>query len=151
MGLNKVCLIGNLGADPEERNTNNGNKVVNFTTATNETWKDKSTGEKREKVEWHRIVIWNEGIGGIAMRYLHKGSKIYLEGQLQTRSWEKDGVKRYTTEVVLQNFNGTIEMLDGKGGGGSDDGDNYDRGGDTDAGGSAPASKQQDLDDEIPF
>jgi single-strand DNA-binding protein len=111
-GLNKVQLIGNLGADPEVRSTNNGDKVVSFRIATSETWKDRQ-GDRQERTEWHNIVIWNENLGGVAEKYLRKGSKIYIEGALQTRKWtDRDGAERYTTEVVLQRFRGEMQMLD---------------------------------------
>jgi single-strand DNA-binding protein len=114
--LNKVTLIGNLGRDPEIRTTQDGTKIANLSIATSEHWKDKSSGERREKSEWHRVVIFNERLTEIAEKYLKKGSKIYLEGALQTRKWsDKDGVEKYTTEVVLQKFRGEIVMLDGKG------------------------------------
>ncbi len=113
--LNKVMLIGNLGKDPEVRSLPNGGKVVNFSIATSESWKDKNTGEKREKTEWHNIVIFGEGLVKVAEAYLKKGSKVYLEGQLQTRKWQdKEGHDRYSTEVVLQGFSAALTMLDGK-------------------------------------
>lgn len=155
--VNKVILIGNLGADPEIRSTNDGRKIANLRIATSESWKDKATGEKREKTEWHRVVIFSEGLARIAEQYLKKGAKVYIEGQLQTRKWQdKDtGADRYSTEVVLQNFNSTLTMLDGRGGGGaglSDDG-----GADFGASGpvtkprAATAGRRNDLDDDIPF
>ena len=121
--VNKVILVGNLGRDPETRQTQDGKPIANFTVATNETWKDRQTGERRERVEWHRVVIFNEHLAEIAQRYLHKGSKVYLEGQLQTRKWtDQSGQERYTTEVVIQRFRGELTMLDtradGGGGGG---------------------------------
>lgn len=157
--INKVILIGNLGRDPEVRFSQDGKKIVNFSIATSESWKDKVSGERREKTEWHRIVIFSEGLAGIAERFLKKGSKVYLEGTLQTRKWTgNDGVEKYTTEVILQGFNSTLTMLDGRGEGGgdfttdspsyssgSDDSDNHS---DNISGGNAPNS---DLDDEIPF
>ena len=113
--VNKVILIGNLGADPEVRNLPSGGKVVNLRLATTESWRDRNTGERKEKTEWHRVVIFNEGIGKVAEQYLKKGAKVYLEGQLQTRKWEdQGGQERYSTEVVLQNFNATLTMLDGR-------------------------------------
>jgi len=111
--LNRATLIGNLGADPEIRSTQDGRKIVNLRIATSETWRDKNTGERKEKTEWHRVVIFNENLAKVAEQYLRKGSKVYLEGQLQTRSWDKDGVKQYATEIVLQGFNGVMTMLDG--------------------------------------
>lgn len=112
--FNRVTLIGHLGADPEIKSLHSGGAVANFSMATSESWKDKQTGERRSKTEWHRIVVYNEGLVKIAEQYLHKGSKVYVEGQLQTRKWEKDGVERYITEIVMSNFNGKIMMLDSK-------------------------------------
>jgi len=113
--LNKVQIIGNLGKDPEVRHTNDGRAIVNLTVATSENWKDKNTGEKKEKTEWHRVVIFNEGLAKVAEAYLKKGSTVYLEGQLQTRKWtDKDGVEKYSTEIVLQNFKGEMVLLGGK-------------------------------------
>lgn len=113
--VNKVILVGNLGKDPEIRATSSGNEIANLTVATAESWKDKNTGEKKEKTEWHRVVVFNANLVNVCKNYLKKGSKIYLEGQLQTRKWtDKDGAEKYSTEVVLQNFGGTIIMLDGK-------------------------------------
>ncbi len=159
--VNKVILVGNLGRDPEVRHSQAGAKIVNFSLATSESWKDKNTGERREKTEWHRVVIFNEHLGNIAEQYLRKGSKVYIEGSLQTRDYEKDGIKRYSTEVVLQNFRGELTMLDTRGGGNGDyapagepayAGGNGGTGGDAGApaggGGGAPGG---DLDDEIPF
>lgn len=144
-GVNKVILVGNVGRDPETRNTQDGSEVVNFTLATSESWKDKQTGEKREKTEWHRIVIWNEHLGKIVQQYVSKGSKLYVEGQLQTRKWTgQDGVEKYTTEVVLNRFRGEITLLGDGGGGGSP-------GRQTDAAPEASEEEQPDLDDEIPF
>jgi single-strand DNA-binding protein len=115
--LNKVQIIGNLGKDPEVRHTNDGRAIVNLTVATSENWKDKNTGEKKEKTEWHRVVIFNEGLAKVAEAYLKKGSTVYLEGQLQTRKWtDKDGVEKYSTEIVLQNFKGEMVLLGGKDG-----------------------------------
>ena len=115
--LNKVQIIGNLGKDPEVRHTNDGRAIVNLTVATSENWKDKNTGEKKEKTEWHRVVIFNEGLAKVAEAYLKKGSTVYLEGQLQTRKWtDKDGVEKYSTEIVLQNFRGEMVLLGGKDG-----------------------------------
>lgn len=160
--LNKVTLIGNLGADPEIRSMNNGGKVCTLSVATTESWKDKSTGEKREKTEWHRVVIFGDGLVRVAESYLKKGSKIYIEGSLQTRKWQdRDGNDKYTTEVVLQGFGGTLIMLDGRsGGGGGGGGYNQDPGygqGGGGGGGSRSASAQEgpsenfDMDDDIPF
>lgn len=113
--LNRATLIGNLGADPEIRSTQDGRKIVNLRIATSETWRDKNTGERKEKTEWHRVVIFNENLAKVAEQYLRKGSKVYLEGQIQTRSWDnQQGQKQYATEIVLQGFNGVLTMLDGK-------------------------------------
>ena len=115
--LNKVQLIGNLGTDPEVRHTQDGKAIVNLTVATSESWKDKATGEKKEKTEWHRVVIFNDGLAKVAEAYLKKGSTVYLEGQLQTRKWtDKNGVEKYSTEIVLQNFRGEMVLLGGKDG-----------------------------------
>ena len=125
--VNKVILVGNLGRDPEIRFAQNGNKIANFSIATSETWRDKSSGERKEKTEWHRIVVFSEGLATITEKYLKKGSKVYIEGALQTRKWTgNDGVEKYTTEIVLQGFNSTLTMLDGRGdgGGGFGGGDN---------------------------
>ncbi|MGJ8616915.1 MAG: single-stranded DNA-binding protein [Sulfitobacter sp.] len=163
--VNKVILIGNLGRDPEVRSFQNGGKVCNLTVATSENWKDKNTGERKERTEWHRVAIFNEGLVRIAEQYLKKGSKVYLEGQLQTRKWQdQSGADRYSTEVVLQGFNGTLTMLDGRdsggsggggGGGGYDSGPQggYDQGGGYDSGPSSSGGggSSRDLDDEIPF
>src|ERR1700742_853910 len=117
--VNKVILVGNLGAEPEVRTLPSGNKVVNLSVATSDQWRDKNTGERKEKTEWHRVVIFSEGLAKVAEQYLHKGSKVYLEGQLQTRKWtDKDNIERYSTEVVLQGFNSALTMLDGRSGGG---------------------------------
>jgi single-strand DNA-binding protein len=162
--VNKVILVGNLGKDPEVRRTQDGRPIVNLSVATSETWRDKNSGERKEKTEWHRVVIFSEGLCRIAEQYLKKGSKVYVEGQLQTRKWtDKDNIERYSTEVVLQNFNSTLTMLDGKGGGGSGAGaDEGGSGGDFSraapserkpamAGAGAGAGKRDDMDDEIPF
>ena len=160
--VNKVILIGNLGRDPESRQTQDGRPIVNFSVATSETWKDRQTGERRERTEWHRVVIFNEHLADIAQRYLRKGSKVYLEGQLQTRKWtDQSGQERYTTEVALQRYRGELTMLDTRGGGGGDDGGAGGGGGGRDYGGGEPAgepaagggggSPSSDLDDDIPF
>ena len=171
--VNKVILIGNLGRDPEVRSFQNGGKVCNLRIATSETWKDRNTGERREKTEWHSVAIFQEGLVRIAEQYLKKGSKVYIEGQLQTRKWQdQSGADKYSTEVVLQGFGGTLTMLDGRDGGGSGGGGgNYGGGGGgydsgpSDQGGygggydSGPSgggndggrSSSRDLDDEIPF
>lgn len=161
MSLNKVMLIGRLGKDPEVRRMNNGNQVVSFSLATSESWRDKQTGERREKTEWHNVVIFNENIGKIAEQYCKKGSQIYLEGSLTTRKWEKDGQDRYSTEIVLQNFNGTLKLLgdkrDGDGGSRGDDrgddrgGGRDDRRSDPKPSSSKPSGGGADIDDDIPF
>jgi len=157
--VNKVILIGNLGADPEIRRTQDGRPIANLRVATSETWRDKTTGERKEKTEWHRVVIFNEGLCKIVEQYLKKGSKVYLEGALQTRKWQdKDGQDRYSTEVVLQGFNSQLTMLDRAGGGsgaGADMGDSFGSPGPTAARKPAMAGagggKRDDMDDEIPF
>jgi single-strand DNA-binding protein len=162
--VNKVILVGNLGKDPEVRRLNSGEPVVNLRIATSESWKDKTTGERKEKTEWHQVVIFNENLARIAEQYLRKGSKVYVEGQLQTRKWQdQSGQERYTTEVVLQRFRGDLTLLDGRGSGASDqpdeEGGQISRGGDS--GRSSPmerrpaaaggGSRFNDLDDDIPF
>ena len=167
--VNKVILIGNLGRDPEVRSFQNGGKVCNLRIATSENWKDKNTGERKEKTEWHSVAIFQEGLVRIAEQYLRKGSKVYIEGQLQTRKWQdQSGQDKYSTEVVLQGFGGTLTMLDGRDGGDSGGavgasgggGSSYDNrqdsgydsgygGGPSQGGGSSAPSR--DLDDEIPF
>lgn len=143
--INKVILIGNLGADPEVRQTQDGRPIVNLRVATSENWKDKSTGERREKTEWHRVVIFSEGLARVAEQYLKKGSKIYIEGQLQTRKWtDQNGQERYSTEVVLQNYNSTLVMLDGRRDGG---GAEFSESGRSSAGG----GQSFELNDDIPF
>jgi single-strand DNA-binding protein len=161
--VNKVILVGNLGADPEIRRTQDGRPIANLRVATSDSWKDKNTGERREKTEWHRVVIFSEGLAKIAEQYLKKGAKVYLEGQLQTRKWtDKENVERYSTEVVLQGFNAVLTMLDrAGGGGGSSVSDDSDDAGFGSQGASAPArkpamaatgaGKRGDMDDEIPF
>jgi single-strand DNA-binding protein len=155
--VNKVILIGNLGKDPEIRRTQDGRPIANLSVATSESWRDKATGERKEKTEWHRVVIFNEGLCKIAEQYLKKGAKVYLEGALQTRKWtDKDGVEKYSTEVVLQGFNSQLTMLDGRGGG-----ERSDMSGGSDFGSSGvsggarkPAMAgggRSDMDDEIPF
>ena len=172
--VNKVILVGNLGADPEIRRTQDGRPIANLRIATSESWRDKSSGEKREKTEWHRVVVFNENLCKVIEQYVKKGAKLYIEGQLQTRKWQdQQGQDRYSTEVVLQGFNGTLTMLDGRSGGGmggsmqeggqSDYG--YDSGGGSGGGGfdpepaprrqpAKPAGKggfDKKIDDEIPF
>ena len=177
--VNKVILIGNLGADPEIRRTQDGRPIANLNIATSENWRDRNSGERKEKTEWHRVVIFNEGLCKVAEQYLKKGAKVYIEGQLQTRKWtDQSGQERYSTEVVLQGFNSTLTMLDGRGegGGASRGGDDFggDYGGDY-GGGSAPSAPRnaprggsrgggasapsnapagnfsRDMDDDIPF
>lgn len=141
--LNRVQLIGNIGNDPEIKATQGGSKVANFSVATSESWKDKNTGEKKERTEWHRVVVWNEGLIGVIEKYVKKGSKIFVEGEMQTRKWEKDGIERYSTEVVLTGFNGRIILLgDGGGRKASDPNDNASRSG---------GGRSNDMDDDIPF
>ena len=162
--VNKVILIGNLGRDPEVRTFQNGGKVCNLRIATSENWKDRNTGERREKTEWHSVAIFQEGLVRIAEQYLKKGSKVYIEGQLQTRKWQdQSGQDRYSTEVVLQGFGGTLTMLDGRDGGGGGGGYGGDSGGYSGGGGgydSGPADGgsqggggggSRDMEDEIPF
>ena len=159
--VNKVILVGNLGKDPEIRRTQDGRPIANLRIATSESWRDKSTGEKREKTEWHSVVIFNENLCKIAEQYLKKGAKVFIEGQLQTRKWQgQDGQDRYSTEVVLQGFNGNLTMLDGRSGGtGMQENGQAEYGGaDSDTpraarGGGAAAKGNFDkqLDDEIPF
>jgi len=154
--VNKVIIVGNLGRDPEVRTFQNGGKVCNLRVATSENWKDRNTGERRERTEWHSVAIFSEPLARIAEQYLRKGSKVYLEGQLETRKWQdQSGQDRYSTEVVLRPYRGELTLLDGRGdnagggGGGYDDrGDSYGGGG---GGGGQPAPASQDLDDEIPF
>jgi single-strand DNA-binding protein len=166
--VNKVILVGNLGADPEIRRLGSGDPVVNMRIATSESWRDKQSGERREKTEWHNVVIFNDQLAKVAEQYLKKGMKVYVEGQLQTRKWEKDGVERYTTEVVLQRFRGELQMLDSRGeregqSVGYSGGQSSGRGGGSDFGSSGPMDDRgggrggsgggfsRDLDDEIPF
>jgi single-strand DNA-binding protein len=165
--LNKVMLIGNLGADPEIRSFNNGGKVANLRIATSEQWKDKATGERKEKTEWHTVAIFSEGLVSVVERYLKKGSKVFVEGKLQTRKWQdQNGQDRYSTEIVIQGLGGTLTMLDGPGGGAGGGGGSYgggrsgggggggwdQGGGSSGGGGGAPAGGgYDDLDDDIPF
>jgi single-strand DNA-binding protein len=147
--VNKVILVGNLGRDPETRRMTSGDPVVNLSLATSESWRDKASGERKEKTEWHRVVIFNKNLAEIAEKYLRKGAKVYVEGQLQTRKWtDKDGAEKYSTEIVLQNFRGELTMLDGRNDGGAGGAG----GGARSGAGEAPASFQRDeMDDEIPF
>ncbi|MDQ8728846.1 single-stranded DNA-binding protein [Bradyrhizobium sp. LHD-71] len=159
--VNKVILVGNLGADPEVRRTQDGRPIANLRIATSETWRDKATGERKERTEWHRVVIFSEGLAKIAEQYLKKGAKVYIEGQLQTRKWtDQQGAEKYTTEVVLQGFNAVLTMLDGaRGGGGGfvadESGDDFSAGGPAGGGQRRVASGggggRRDMDDEIPF
>jgi single-strand DNA-binding protein len=169
--VNKVILVGNLGRDPEVRRLSSGDPVVNFSIATSESWKDKASGERKEKTEWHNIVIYNENLGRVAEQYLKKGTKVYIEGQLQTREYtDKEGQQRKSTEVVLQRFRGELAILDSRGGGGGagaddEDGGRVSRGGDfgrsspmerrpaaaSSGGGGGGGSRYSDLDDDIPF
>jgi len=163
--VNKVILIGNLGKDPEIRRTQDGRPIANLRVATTETWRDKASGERREKTEWHSVVIFNEGLCRVAEQYLKKGAKVYIEGQLQTRKWQgQDGQDRYSTEVVLQGFNSTLTMLDSRGGGGglsTQDDDQADYGAPSNGngggarrgggGGGGKGNFDKPIDDEIPF
>jgi len=172
--LNKVMLIGNLGADPEIRSFQNGGKVANLRIATSETWKDRNTGERQERTEWHTVAIFSEGLVNVVERFLKKGSKVYIEGKLQTRKWQdQQGNDRYSTEVVLRGFDGTLTMLDGAqgggggggggqrgggsgggyggGSGGSDQGGGWSQGGGGSGGGSGGGANYDDLEDDIPF
>ena len=156
--VNKVILVGNLGADPEIKRTQDGRPIANLSVATSESWRDKATGERKEKTEWHRVVIFSEGLCKIAEQYLKKGAKVYLEGQLQTRKWQdKDGKDRYSTEVVLQNFNSTLTMLDSRNGGGSMSPEAGDDFGSSGPSRSAPkrvaagGGRNDDMNDDIPF
>ena len=160
--VNKVILVGNLGKDPEVRHTQDGKPIVNLSIATSESWRDKGSGERKEKTEWHRVVIFNEALAKVAEQYLKKGSTVYIEGQLQTRKWtDKDGAEKYSTEVVLQNFRGELTMLGGKPGGGESAGSSYGND-DSGFGASSPMDRPRatsgakqtfarDLDDEVPF
>jgi len=161
--VNKVILIGNLGADPEIRRTQDGRPIANLRIATSESWRDKATGERKEKTEWHRVVIFNEGLCRVAEQYLRKGAKVYIEGQLQTRKWtDQSGIEKYSTEVVLQGFNSNLTMLDGRsGGGGGGGGFGDEPGGDFGSSGPSGGGRRavsggggsggRDMDDEIPF
>lgn len=146
--VNKVILVGNLGADPEVRYTQDNRPIVHLRVATSDSWKDKNTGERRERTEWHRVTIFSEGLAKVAQQYLKKGSKVYLEGQLQTRKWQdQQGQDRYTTEVVLQGFNASLQMLDRAGGAGGEEREGLEQEGGARRGGGGGA----ELDDEIPF
>lgn len=165
--VNKVILVGNLGKDPEVRRLNSGEPVVNLRIATSETWRDKASGERRERTEWHQVVIFNENLAKVAEQYLRKGSKVYIEGQLQTRKYtDQSGVEKYSTEIVLQRYRGELTMLEGRGQGGGDEG--YESGGGDSFGRSGPSERRQpamagggggggrggfsnSMDDDIPF
>lgn len=164
--VNKVILVGNLGSDPEIRHTQDGRPIASFSIATSDSWRDKSTGERREKTEWHRIVVFSEGLVKVIEQYVKKGSKVYIEGSLQTRKWtDQAGVEKYTTEVVIQGFGGTLTMLDSRNAGGGagagyGGGDNFGQSSPMDspggAGGSGSGGGQaqsfaRDLDDDVPF
>jgi single-strand DNA-binding protein len=167
--VNKVILVGNLGADPEIKRTQDGRPIANLRIATSESWRDRATGERKEKTEWHRVVIFNEGLCKVVEQYLKKGAKVYIEGQLQTRKWtDQSGAERYSTEVVLQNFNSVLTMLDGRSGGGGGGYGSDDSGGDFGSGGpsggyssggqsrrpvaaSGGGGRANDMDDDIPF
>ncbi len=161
--VNKVILVGNLGKDPEVRRMQNGNPVVNLSVATSESWRDKATGERKEKTEWHRVVIFNEGLAKVAEQYLKKGAKVYIEGALQTRKWtDQAGVEKYSTEVVLQGFNSNLTMLDGRSGGGGGNFGSDDSGGDFGSSGASGGGQRRvaaagaggrnsDMNDDIPF
>jgi single-strand DNA-binding protein len=162
--VNKVILVGNLGKDPEIRRTQDGRPIANLSIATSETWRDKNSGERKEKTEWHRVVIFNEGLCKVAEQYLKKGAKVYIEGALQTRKWtDQSGVEKYSTEVVLQGFNSTLTMLDGRSGGGAGSSSGSDdSGSDFSSGGSVSSAprravaagagaRNSDMDDDIPF
>jgi single-strand DNA-binding protein len=159
-GVNKVILVGNLGDDPESRSLNNGGEVVNLRVATSESWKDRD-GNRQERTEWHRVVIFNENLGRVAKSYLRKGSKVYLEGQIQTRKWQDNsGADRYSTEIVLQRFRGELVLLDSRGGGGGGgygDDQGYEGGASSFGGGGSKAQQRpapafdSDLDDDVPF
>ena len=150
--VNKVILVGNLGRDPEVRNTQNGDPIVNMSLATSESWKDRTTGERRERTEWHRVVIFNENLGRIAQQYLRKGSKVYIEGQMQNRKWQdQSGKEKYSTEVVLQRFRGELTMLDSRADSSGSFGDSSSGGFSDSTGGDISGGSGGDLDDEIPF
>ena len=155
--VNKVILVGNLGKDPEVRRTQDGTAIVHLSIATSESWRDKNSGERKEKTEWHRVVIFNENLAKVAEQYLKKGAKVYIEGQLQTRKWQdQSGVEKWTTEVVVPRFRGELTMLDGRSGGGGSGGRGGDFGPPDDMGGGSPGGRGPagggaDLDDEIPF
>src|SRR5262245_21035473 len=160
--VNKVILVGNLGRDPEVRSMQDGRSMVNMSVATSDTWRDRQTGERKERTEWHRVVIFNEKLAEVAQKFVRKGSKVYVEGQLATRKWtDQSGQERYTTEVVIPRFGGALTMLDGRGGGGGEGGggggggpdEDFGGGGSSGGGGGRPAARggKAELDDDIPF
>jgi len=160
MSVNKVILLGNLGKDPEIRTMNNGNEVALFSLATSESWKDKQSGERKEKTEWHRVVCYSKGLIGIIKQYVHKGSKLYIEGTLQTRKWtDKQGVEKYTTEIIMQGYNCTLQMLDSRSSGGSNSGGSSNNSYNQSSNNKSSSSSQSDggefidekIDDDIPF
>ena len=155
MSINKVILVGNVGQDPEVRSTQDGREIANFSLATSDSWKDKNTGERKDKTEWHRVVVFSQGLVNIVKNYIKKGSKLYIEGSLQTRKWtDSSGVEKFTTEIVLQNFNSTLQILDARDKGAS--GDSYPSSGSSSGSNSGSRGKNSDVsveesDDEIPF
>jgi single-strand DNA-binding protein len=153
--VNKVILIGNLGADPEIRTLNSGDRVANLRVATSEQWRDRNSGERREKTEWHRVVIFNDNLVKVAEQYLRKGSKVYIEGAIQTRKWaDQAGVEKFSTEIVLQKFRGELTMLDGRGEGGGEASESYSGGFSSGPRAQSSGPREEfsaDLDDEIPF
>ncbi len=150
MSINKVILVGNVGQDPEIRSTSDGREIANFSLATSESWKDKNSGEKKEKTEWHRVVIFSQGLVGIAKNYVKKGTKLYIEGSLQTRKWtDNQGVEKYTTEIVLQNFNSTMQILDNRASGNSSD--SYQKENSSSGRSQSSNISVEEHDDEIPF
>jgi single-strand DNA-binding protein len=154
--INKVILIGNVGNDPEIRSTQDGKELASFSLATSDSWRDKNTGERKEKTEWHRIVVFSDGLVGVVKNYIKKGSKLYIEGVLQTRKWtDSNNIERYTTEIVLQNFNSTLVMLDNRNNASASDGEGGDGGGYSRNHSSSPASnnsyKEEVFEDKVPF
>jgi single-strand DNA-binding protein len=158
--VNKVILVGNLGRDPEIRNAQDGTKIANFSIATSETWRDKATGERKDRTEWHRVVIFNDRLADVAQQYLKKGMKVFVEGQLQTRKWtdKESGQEKYTTEVVISRFKGDFQMLDSRGGGagaeahnGGESAGSTSRGSSSSSSSARPAAAGKDFDDDIPF
>ncbi len=155
MSINKVILVGNVGQEPEIKNTQDGREIATFSLATSENWKDKSSGERKEKTEWHRVVVFSQGLVGVIKNYVKKGAKLYIEGQLQTRKWsDSNGVEKYTTEIVLQNFNSTLQILDGRNSGGGSNDSDYSESSGSSAKKSSKKNKDvvvEEMDDEIPF